>query len=524
VNDVHSGAGATSKPDPAKRGGADPYAMMVLFLVAIGATLRLSFVWGADFPLNDGGLFMVMIRDVQANRYRLPWYTSYNAANIPFVYPPFPFYLAAALNQLLGWPILDILRLLPAALAALMAPAFLRLSRMMLPSRNMALAALAVFAFLPLSYRWLLMGGGLTRAAGALFCLLALGEAYLLYARGEARRIPWLSLWAVLTAYSHPEWAWFLCYSCALFWATWGRNRRALLHSVVVVLAVVALLAPWAGTVLARHGEALLRPLADSGSELQGRILGLVSLRWTGEALFPVLGGLALAGLLVALLERQWFWVAWVLMTFVLPSRAAGEHAAAPLALLAGMGGLALWTHLAEGEARGPRSRGLALGIVAFLALHSLAATYAGSGDWLTPLPANQRATMAWAAEHTAPDSRFLVLPEDAWYLSAASEWFPALAERPNVAVVQGYEWLGGFTQRIEQHEALRRCGLEGVACMEQWARESGASFSHIYLPMAPSAEGGVRDELHLLREALRREPGYAVVYEGAGGTVYERR
>ena len=68
------------------------------------------------FPLNDGGMFLVMIRDLRLNGFALPAFTSYNLSNIPFAYPPLGLYAGAILN-LLGVRELDILKWLPAGAA-----------------------------------------------------------------------------------------------------------------------------------------------------------------------------------------------------------------------------------------------------------------------------------------------------------------------------------------------------------------------------------------------------------------------
>ena len=49
----------------------------------------------AGLPINDGGMFAVMIRDLKANQFVLPVLTSYNHAAIPFAYPPLGLYLGA---------------------------------------------------------------------------------------------------------------------------------------------------------------------------------------------------------------------------------------------------------------------------------------------------------------------------------------------------------------------------------------------------------------------------------------------
>lgn len=86
---------------------------MIAVAVLFGVAVRLGYLMRTDFPINDGGLFYTMIRDLQANGYRLPVYTSYNQANIPYAYPPLGFYLAGGINSLFGTNLFTLLRILP---------------------------------------------------------------------------------------------------------------------------------------------------------------------------------------------------------------------------------------------------------------------------------------------------------------------------------------------------------------------------------------------------------------------------
>lgn len=78
--------------------------------VTLGLILRLLPALSADFPLNDGGLFYLMTRELQGAHYALPVYTSYNSAQIPFAYPPLAFYIAGRFKRTtcrgfsFGWP------------------------------------------------------------------------------------------------------------------------------------------------------------------------------------------------------------------------------------------------------------------------------------------------------------------------------------------------------------------------------------------------------------------------------------
>ncbi|MDO9302752.1 MAG: hypothetical protein Q7T89_15305, partial [Anaerolineales bacterium] len=76
------------------------WSMLFLFTALLfGAVVRFVPAASNGFPLNDGGMFYTMIRDLQANHYILPQFTSYNFADIPFAYPPLGFYIAASLSD-----------------------------------------------------------------------------------------------------------------------------------------------------------------------------------------------------------------------------------------------------------------------------------------------------------------------------------------------------------------------------------------------------------------------------------------
>ena len=82
-------------------------AYLVIAAIGIGLGFLVRFLHvtalGQGFPLNDGGMFYAMVEDLRAAGYALPAETSYNGGDIPYVYPPFSFYVAAVLVDLGGW-------------------------------------------------------------------------------------------------------------------------------------------------------------------------------------------------------------------------------------------------------------------------------------------------------------------------------------------------------------------------------------------------------------------------------------
>ena len=81
----------------------DPAIIFLIIATLIGGYIRLKIVLESDFPLNDGGLFYTMIKDLIANNYHLPFSTTYNQINLPYVYPPLMFYFSGFLAELTSW-------------------------------------------------------------------------------------------------------------------------------------------------------------------------------------------------------------------------------------------------------------------------------------------------------------------------------------------------------------------------------------------------------------------------------------
>ncbi len=488
-----------------------------------GALVRLTFLLRSDFALNDGGLFYLMTQELQRARYALPAFTAYNGAGIPFAYPPLGLYLAGLVDDLGPWSLIDVFRFMPLAVSLLTIPAFYALARALLPERRTASLAVFAFALLPGSFAWQIMGGGVTRAPGMLCATLAVWQAHALYTRGGWRYVLTTGLLAGLTALSHLAMASLAAVSIFVLYLARGRSRAALGRSLLVAAAAAAVSAPWWGAVLARHGLAPFLAAGRSPEPATVALVSLTTLALTDEPFFPLLGALALLGVLVCLARRRPFLPAWAAAIFLLDPRTARTTASLPLALLAAVGAVdGLWPLLAGEAGRRCLARG-ALGLALAFALVS---ALAGPSPLLQRLAPDERAAMAWVAEHTPPSATFLVVTGDrTWGGDRSSEWFPVLAQRPSLATVQGREWFDGFDDRGYAYALLQRCAGQGGECLEAWARERDADYSYVYVARrAPVGRFGLTAaDDPALTSALRCDPGYRLVYNGPGAAVYAR-
>ena len=526
---------------------ADTVRLLLGAGLGLGIAIRAFHVLRAGFPLNDGGLFYQMTRDLQAAGYRLPAVTSYNDAGLPFAYPPAAFYLAGLLDDLLPVGLMTLFRLIPLVAAAATLPAFFVLARAILPRPAPLIAAVFAFALLPRSFIWMLMGGGVTRAPAFLFAILALHQVYLLYTRRSLRYLPAATALAALTVLFHLETGWFLAYSVALFFLVYGRHRSGVLGSALLAGGTLVLTSPWWGSVLQMHGlDPFLAAHETGGSVLSDpevrTFLALTVLRFgagfTGETLFPVVGTLAVLGVLASLIGRRPFLPLWWCLILLMDARAFPTYATLPVALLAG-GGLtqvllpalrALAGHRVfepssvQELVRRPVSVALG-GVVALCAIAAASNDHrlGGENTFLVPLSPDERAAMRWVAEETPPESRFLVVTAGIWQADKQSEWFPVLAQRRSVATVQGYEWVAGgaFKQRAAAYDEVQNiaCSDADSHCLDRWTAELGEAFTHIFVPNTPGGQCCGR-----LRRSLEEDPRYETVLQNGGATIYAFR
>jgi hypothetical protein len=493
--------------------------------ILLGGALRVVFIARADFPYNDGGLFYTLVNELVANGFRLPAFSAYNATLLPVVYPPLAFYLAGLINFLFGVSVVEIQRWLPLVFSLLTIPAFAWLSLAILSNLEAAALATLAFALLPNSIDRLLMGGGLTRAPGFFFALVALTCIYSLFASGHRSDL-WLAiLFSALTVLTHPVYAWFVVYSSAVFFLFSAHKRRNVAYAICVALGVLLVSSPWWVSIISIHGLAPVLGAFQSRDALP-LIVSLSQLLFfdlSREFFLEILGVLSLVGLVISLYERKIFWLVWLLAIFLLERTSPVALAVVPLAMLAGLAGAKLLAASQPAWESQYQRRFVQIGFTILVYYCVISSYLSFSAPLLTPAV---RQSMDWTTQNTAPQSRFLILTANPWWDDPVTEWFPALARRISLTTVQGYEWTSPlqFAERVDRYDAVRNClQTIQVDCLAQWSADQQTTFDYIFVPKLPPARGQTAVESTPFVQALRVSPDYLLVSEQDGALIFKR-
>jgi len=502
------------------------HAIFAALLTLLGLLVRLPAPLSVSFPLNDGGLFYRMILDLQANHFVLPVFTTYNSGGIPFVYPPLAFYFSAFFASGLHVDPLVILRILPAIVSALCIPAFYFLALDLLGQRQeTALAAALAFALTPRGFEWHIMGGGITRTFGLLFALLTLRAAHALFTQPSARQILTTLIWGALTVLAHPEATLQTALASILLYLLLDRSYRGALNALMVAGGILALSAPWWGTVLLRFGAGpFLAGFAAAGAGalagIGGRIFLAMAFNFTEEIYLPLIAVLGLIGLFTALGRREFLLPLWVTVPLLLEPRSAPQYMVIPLAMLAGIGLVEVLLPAlrvsAPNETAGQNKAIPAFLIYVFLYVLISAYLVGFKIVQFMTLQPSERAGLAWVKDNVPAGGRFILVTGGGPVSDPLAEWFPALTAQHSLNTLFGLEWDANvsFGQEIKKYNALQDCLNRDAACLQAWNESYGSAFTHVLVRK--------QDEGTPLVEFLRVEPGYILIYENPRIAIFE--
>lgn len=459
--------------------------------ILFGVFVRVFPALLSDFPINDGGMFAVMMRDLQANNFLLPTFTTYNLANIPFAYPPLAFYIGALL-QIFGISETQILIWLPAFLSSLTIPLFYLLVFQLTKSRIHASLAAMFFALTPGNYVWLLMGGGLTRALGTCFLILAIYFVHRAYQESNIKITTFAIIFCSLTVLSHPQMALIATVSSFIFLLFAVRMKKSILHATIIAFGTLLFTSIWWVNIISQHGFDVFISAGQSGN-LRASLTALIENLFSIQTFLPFATIFRILGLTWLIYKKRFDLLIWGFSLYLIDQRSAPILTSFLFPILSAFGfadvlpAFINWfrnkkfTPLPYEKLFNHHASSMTLlGITFYLFIEC--GFHAFVIRNLT-LPNEAREVMIWIKENTTPENSFLILTgrEDVM-TDPVQEWFPALAERHSETTLQGLEWTlqNEFENRWNQLAELQQC--EDLICVNNQAQAMNLEFTYLML------------------------------------------
>jgi hypothetical protein len=509
--------------------------LILLAALLFGALFRFFPAWLAGFPVNDGGMFYVMMKDLQANHFIPPAFTTYNKLNIPFAYPPLALYIGAGIGSLFNISLIEILRWLPALINTLCVPVFYFLSKEFLEDKFKASIATLVFAFIPHLNTWLSSGGGLTRSFGTLFMMVTVIYSYRFFSKNISNAIWGVIIFGSLTVLSHTESTIFAIALPVYIWMAKSRSMKTALQGGSIALGVIAVAGPWYGLVIYRHGMAPLLSALTTGGQTFWSVLRLINIDIiTEEPYLDLIGVIGVLGMITLLAKKQYFIPLMLVLIYLVQPRSAHTVGNIPLAM-AGAIFLVdiLFPALAKiSGAQNPNSnRGIKVFLIISIPYLLVNSIYQGFTLSQNHVSKDEQTAMAWVKENTPEDSQFLVLTgESESMCESTAEWFPAFAERQSLSTLQGREWILGrqFGEFIGHRINLQNCIDENLTCLNREAKYFGTDYNYIYLSVKTPTSNCKAAELSTrttrgLVIALENSMDYSTAYQAEDAVIFEK-
>lgn len=475
---------------------------VITLAVFLGSIIRLGYILKYDLPLVDGGLFYKMTQELIHNRFSLPFATTYNHLNIPYAYPPLPFYLAGFLNVALKINLFTIFRFLPFLLNIASIPVVYFIAKKILQSNRQANLSVLTYALIRPGYNSFIYGGGLNRSMAWLFALLSILQLLHFFSTHKFRDALLPPVFFSLAVFCHLEIAWFLAFSFVLLFLFYQRSRTGFLTLFLIGIAVIALTAVYWFRIIHLYGfQTLINAFQTSHLNISDALVKFLRFGFTEEIVFPLLGAFAFIGFFAALAAKKYLLPAWLIAILLLDFRSVDRSAVLIISLLAA---LALDVVIIRGiqaiiprpgtPEPGQKKRWFShfhietilvevIFMITFLGA-ALEITNA-SNVYIRSISSEDLYAMNWVKEFTPRESHFLIVDGAiAWHIDPYAEWFPALAERHSIFTPQGTEWLPDrlYAQKLLSDAVFRWELSTRTNFLPDWLSAHRTEYQYVYL------------------------------------------
>lgn len=433
-----------------------PFITAGVLIVAAAIATRVYAFGGDLLPINDGALFLSFVEHIHAGKYFSDPCVTYNGDCIPLAYPPLSFFAASFFLDV-GLSPINVAASYPLLISMLLIVATIVLVLKVSIDPTVRILALAGMLLQERSLEYVLMGGGISRATGALFFVIALIATFRLIKSRSTLGLLACGISIGASMLSHPEWGLNAAIGMTILVLTLGASSVWSRMITIVCVGVIAfvLILPWLLWILETHGSAPFESASATAEWSAWSLLGILNLNFlpVGLSLFCAVGAVVLVW------RGQLTWILMLLAFYVITPRHFDSVAVFPNAVLAAYGVMAMVEYATSRSAREHTRRLVKFGI-------ALTFGVALSGALVLRIETNPSYAQvsndvldaALHARNTFPsEAKSLVIWPTRWHISYAGEWWPYLSGHTNLNTPQGSEWLaqGVFQKRVEIARSL---------------------------------------------------------------------
>ncbi len=474
-----------------------------------------------DFPKGFSGLYALFSERLIANHFKLPTAVPYyGPGGIPLVYPPLAIYVMGFLTSRFNIVPVDYLKVAPAVLSWLSLPPVYYLAKMISASRLKGLAAALLFGSAPAIYIMQVYSGGVIRAPAFIFCSTGLLLAYTGFENKNRTAVILSTLCFALTMVTHLGYVFFFAFSLMIFVLFHRPYGLRIKYSLAILLGGLLLASPWWLSMIMLNGSKVFWYALASHDSLgfTTRFLHPGDFSWLWKPLAfaffnsPVLGGLAISGLIWCLINRHYQLPGWFLATWLLLSE-NWHH----LVLVGSITGSIFLVDLGVLLTQKKHPPKASWGITGLVVGAGLLSNMMMSFPAIKASPALRLSETTqlgeWFQKETSPEARYLFLQtrED------IAEWMPYFLHRTPAIGFWGSEWTGDYDRqyrltKVDLPSCLSESSLE---CIEGLIDHEKLDVDYLILPSV--------DFIEPIKSALERGGSWRKTYENQDYQVWQR-
>ena len=473
-----------------------------------------------SLPLGFAGLYTLMAQVLAKNNYLLPATVPfYGPGGIPLAYPPLALYLMAFATQSFHLAAFEYLRFAPVIFSILSLIPLTLFFRIFLRSRVQSVIAIVIIILSPEIYLLQVTSGGVVRAVGFLLANSSLLFAYLALQKMKWKYAAIAAFLLGLTVLTHLSYALFAFLSIGVLFLVEFRTFQYLKCTIAIFCGGFFVALPWLLTIISYYGFHVVTSAFNSHGNAEmfwttysavkiPRFLVYIALTFSSA---PVLGGLAISGFILTILQKKWFPFIWF-VTVMISITECGRYLMVIASVLASifiyeiasviLAFMRDWFY-------GKVIIILALTCILLFGFAIQAKTILGYS------PAISDATFElgeWFQSRTKSDARYLFLMP----AEENAEWLPYLLKRTPVVGHWGAEWLGTYNLQRNILAEFNRCYQEqSFDCITSVMDSNRIMPEYLIIP-----EQFTRS---MIVQSLQDSPGWDLAYTNSDYQVWQR-